>query len=179
MEVDETYKNAGRKGKKGVRKPRRRGRKGRGRGTYATDRPPIFTLRSRLLGIVVYRAHRRATKNVAKVIIRRHVKLGSMVYTDSYEIYDWLGRSRLYGHGTVNHSTGEYVRGCVHINGAEGANQRLKEFLLVRRGVAKSDLDGYCAAATFWVGRCVWPPRAALSDIIRQIFVSEEQPKRR
>lgn len=177
--MDETYKNAGRKGKKGVRKPRRRGRKGRGRGTYAADRPPIFTLRSRSSGTVVYRAHRRATKNVARLVIRRHVKPGSAVFTDSYEIYDWLDRSRLYSHEAVNHSVGEYVRGCVHINGAEGANQRLKEFLLARRGVAKSSLDGYCAAGTFWVNRCVWSPREAFLDIVQQIFVPRDQPKTR
>ena len=40
VEIDETYKNAGRK----RRQSRRRGRKGRGRGTYSTDRPPIFTV---------------------------------------------------------------------------------------------------------------------------------------
>ena len=170
-EVDETYKNAGRKGKKTVKRPRKRGRKGRGRGTYSTDRPPIFTVYGRTTGSIVYRAHRKATKNTSKIVVRGHVKIGNVVYTDSYDIYGLLDRSRSYRHEAVNHSVGEYVRGDVHINGAEYANQRLKEFLLGKRGVSKSCLDGYCGAATFWVSRCVWSPREAFLDIIDSIFV--------
>ena len=173
VEVDETYKNAGRKGRK-RRKPRRRGRKGRGRGTYSTDRPPIFTIRGRESGIIVFRAHRKATKNTSRIVVRRHVKPGNMVYTDSYDIYGWLGRSRQYGHGSVNHSAGEYARGDVHINGAEFGNQRFKEFLLGRRGVSKSCLDGYCGAATLWVRCCVWSPRDAFWAIIDSVFIQKK-----
>ena len=106
------------------------------------------------------------------------MKTGNVVYTDSYDIYGWLDRSRSYRHEAVNHSVGEYARGYVHINGAEYANQRLKEFLLGRRGVSKSCLDEYCGAATFWVNRCVWGPREAFLDIIDSIFVQSRSPKK-
>jgi len=70
-EVDETYKNASRKGKKTVKRPRKRGRKGRGRGTYSTDRPPIFTVYGRTTGSIVYRAHRKATKKIPQKLLLR------------------------------------------------------------------------------------------------------------
>lgn len=47
-----------------------------------------------------------------------------------YEIYDWLDRSRLYSHDAVNHSVSEYVKRCVHINGAEGPISGSRSFCL-------------------------------------------------
>jgi len=41
-------------------------------------------------------------------IIRKFVKVGSTVYTDEHNIYNWLSES--YTHNTVNYSKGEYAR---------------------------------------------------------------------
>ena len=52
-EIDEPYVNAGLKGRnKRKGKGRIRGRKGRGRGSYATDRPPVFTIKGRDTGVL-------------------------------------------------------------------------------------------------------------------------------
>ena len=69
VEVDETYKNAGRKGGKKRKDSHKRGRKGRGRGTYAKDRPPTFTIYGKDTGFVIY----KTTNNVARRVIRADV----------------------------------------------------------------------------------------------------------
>ena len=56
-------------------------------------------------------------------IIRKFVKVGSTVYTDKYNIYNWL--SATYVHSAVNHGKGEYARDddgkhAVHVNTMDG-----------------------------------------------------------
>ena len=46
--------------------------------------------------------------------VETHIERGAKAYTDGNKAYDGLEN-----HETVNHSVGEYVRGTVHINGAE------------------------------------------------------------
>lgn len=52
-----------------VKDSRKRGKKGRGRGTYAKDRPPTFTIYGKNASFVIY----KTTNNVARWIIRAHV----------------------------------------------------------------------------------------------------------
>lgn len=65
-------------------------------------------------------------KTTIQPIIRRTVKKNSIVYTDEYNIYNWLS-GEYKEHKTVNHSAGEYARDedgdghCeVHVNTMEG-----------------------------------------------------------
>ncbi len=48
---------------------------------------------------------------------RKWVEFGSTVYSDQSQMYNWLGFD--YTHKSVNHGTGEYVRGDVHTNSIE------------------------------------------------------------
>lgn len=65
--------------------------------------------------------HRIIFENVAKC---------SKVYMDEHRSYLGLGKKR-YEHGTVHHSTGEYVGGQVHTNGIESFWRYLKEATMV------------------------------------------------
>lgn len=116
VELDEVYVTAGLKGKKCLRRqPRMRGLKRRGRGTYATDKPPLLGVveRGGLVKLIPM------ADVAAKTVLRRLFKDFNLedveaLYTDDYPSYNCL-RS-LSHHETVNHSLGEYARGKVHTN---------------------------------------------------------------
>jgi transposase-like protein len=81
-------------------------------------------------------------------IIRLYVKEGSVVYTDEYNIYNWLSDS--YTHKTVNHGQGEYARDedgdgkCeVHVNTMEGFWSLLRPWLRPHRGISQERLPYY------------------------------------
>lgn len=95
MEADEVYIVAGHKGQptkvaKSGREPRRRRLKGhRGRGTSASEKPPVLGLVQRDGSLVL-----RALDNVRQVTIRpvieQSIRSGTLIYTDEYNIYDRL-----------------------------------------------------------------------------------------
>jgi len=171
VEVDETYKNAGRKGGKKRRDSRRRGRKGRGRGTYASDRPPTFTIYGKHTRFIIYRTTKNATGGIAKRIIMNHVVPNNEVHTDEYPIYKSI--SGVYRHRCVNHAARKYACNGVSVNGAEYANQRFKEFLINKRGVSKANLDGYSAMATIWVNTTTMTPKGAFWRLIYWLMTSK------
>jgi transposase-like protein len=148
------------RGKKGVEHfdpadpPRRRANKQRGRGTFANDRPPVLGTVGRDTGQV----RLRVVKNTKGKTLREHVhhftREGSHVYTDEYDSYNHILRSR----STVCHSAREWARDDdgdgireVHTNTAEGMWTGLRNFLRPFRGVSKYFLSGYVAIYEFHV----------------------------
>lgn len=96
----------------------------RGRGTAHDDKVPVLGMVQRG-GCVIIRALENVQRKTIEPIIRQKVKQGAKVFTDEYNIYNWL--SDAYEHKTVNHSQGEYARDedgdgkCeVHVNTMEG-----------------------------------------------------------
>jgi transposase len=121
VEGDEVYVTAGVKGRAGglelEREPRKRGLKRRGRGTWDSDRLPVFGLLRRD-GQVRLFVLRNVQSGTIRPIVHRMVRRGAKVYTDSYGIYHFLSRDG-YQHRTVNHGAGEYARDEVHCNTME------------------------------------------------------------
>lgn len=130
------------------RKARRRRLKGkRGRGTAAEDKPPILGMIQRN-GSVIIRMLENVQRATIEPIIRKFVKANSTVYTDEYNIYNWL--SDTYTHNTVNHAQGEYARDDdgdgkheVHINTMEGFWSLLRPWLRPHRGISQERLPYY------------------------------------
>lgn len=110
-EFDEVYITAGLKGNAGglelEREPRPRGLKRRGRGTWESDRLPVFGLLCRG-GQVRLFVLKNVQTDTIRPIVHQMVRRGAKVYTDSYSIYHFLSREG-YCHQTVNHSAGEYA----------------------------------------------------------------------
>lgn len=94
----------------------------------------------------------RVLTNVQKDQLRpwllAQIERGSRVYTDDYDIYDFL-RQAGYAHRSVNHSAGEYARGSVHCNTAEAIWSLLRPYLRTFRGVSKVYLPLYVAVFEF------------------------------
>ena len=119
IEVDEIYITSGSKGSTDLgRPPRKRGLKRKGRGSWDVDKPPVIGFVRRNGGIRL-----EVTKNVRqetiKPLVQSYVEQGSTVYTDEYDVYNFLPASGC-PHEAVNHSKGEYARGDVHVNTMEG-----------------------------------------------------------
>ena len=120
VEVDESYFGGVRKGK-------------RGRG--AAGKVPVFGLLKR--GGKVYTAIISDAKASTLIpIIREKVKPDSIVYTDSFKVYDVLDVSEFH-HRRVNHSK-EYVNEHGHhINGIENFWNQAKRLLRRFNGIQK------------------------------------------
>ena len=69
-------------------------------------------------GRVVAQSVTDRTSATLRPIMRKHVAIGSVVITDEHTGY--AGLSKEYGHATVHHASGEYVRGGVHTQTIEG-----------------------------------------------------------
>lgn len=154
VEFDEVYIVAGHKGqpemvKKSHREGRRRRLKGkRGRGTAASDKPPIFGMVQRG-GQVVLRMLSDVQQKTIQPVIEVNVAKGALIFTDEYTIYDRL-KQWGYQHKTVNHSQGEYARDEdgdgfheVHVNTMEGIWSLLRSWLRPHRGISQAKLPNY------------------------------------
>ncbi|MEA3344875.1 MAG: IS1595 family transposase [Chloroflexota bacterium] len=151
VEADEIYVISGHKGRPNgqppPRSPRHRGLKRRGRGTWKTDKPPIVIL-VRRGGPIRLRMCTDLKEENLRPWLRSQVRRGSHVHTDDYSIYQFLAQAG-YRHHSVNHSEGEYARGSVHCNTAEGIWSLLRPYLRTFRGVSKVYLPLYIAAFEF------------------------------
>jgi transposase-like protein len=152
VEADEVYIVAGHKGIHAAikgRKPRRNRLKGaRGRGTLASEKPPVLGLIQRD-GQVSLTLLPNVQQKTIQPIIEQTVKKGSLMYTDEYVIYDRLQQWG-YGHNSVNHSAGEFARDedgdgfCeVHVNTMEGFWSLLRSWLRPHRGISQEKLPLY------------------------------------
>ncbi len=129
VEADETYIGGKTSGK-------------RGRG--AANKTPVVLLVERD-GEARAQAMRPVTgENVGKVL-REHVDPQTTLFTDSYQVYTKPGQE-FAAHETVDHGKGEYSRGVVHTNTAEGYFSQLKRSIDgTHHHVSERHLDRYLA----------------------------------
>lgn len=128
--------------------PRRRANKQRGRGTYATDRPPIVSLISRTTGEHRYWVADMTTKIELHELVHENMPAGSTVWFYTDELASYGGAHP--NHGTVCHSHYEWARNDdgdgrreVHCNTCEGRGPALRTYLRLFHGVHKKHLWHY------------------------------------
>jgi transposase len=173
VEFDELYIIGGLKGGAGKlkleRAPRKRGKRQPGRGTWESDKVPILGLVDRQGGIYLVPCANVQTETI-QFLIEYLTEQGATVYTDSYNIYNFLQRVG-YQHQRVNHSKREYARGQVHVNTVEGLWSLLRDHLRVHRGVSKLYLPLYVMRFEFLVnhrGENRWAKLLELSALAGQ-----------
>lgn len=153
VEVEEIYVSSGHKGapescpnpQKPLAPPtagRERGlRHGPGRGHADKDRPVVFMLVARG-GPRIREAGASIDPATLRPLFARYVPRTSRVCADSARCSTLLEAMGYEGE-QVNHGEGEYARGEVHENTAEGAIGLLKQFLLAHRGISMATLPSY------------------------------------
>lgn len=99
-------------------------------------------------GSVIICALDNVQRKTIEPIIRQKVRQGAKVFTDEYNIYNWL--PSFYEHKTVNHGQGEYARDedgdgkCeVHVNTMECFWSLLRPWLRPHRGISQERLPFY------------------------------------
>lgn len=154
VECDEVYIVAGHKGNpEGVRRQERLPRRNRlkakrGRGTLATEKPPIFGMIQRR-GLLVIRMLTDVQQKTIQPLIQATIQAGATIFTDEYNIYAKLEQWGFI-HRTVNHSQGEFARDEdndgfheVHTNTMEGVWSLLRSWLRPHRGISQEKLPLY------------------------------------
>lgn len=135
VEADETYV-----GPKGVH-----GKHGRGAG----KKVPVVALVERGTGRVRAFPVERVTAANLGAAMREQIDHRATIMTDELNIYEPIGHSFI-AHETVKHGAGEYVRGNVHTNTAEGFFSLLKRGITgVYHHVGKGHLGRYCDEFAF------------------------------
>ncbi len=104
------------------------GGKRRGMGRHYTGNKAAVVSTVERGGRVRSRAVANVTADNLDAILRSGVHANTVLYTDEHPGYTAVGRAFL-AHDTVKHSAGEYVRGPVHTNTAEGYFANLKRGL--------------------------------------------------
>lgn len=139
VECDETY--VGGKPRKGDGKVRKHGR--------GTSKIPVFAVVQREGGV---RAVVMPVVNGAnvKAMMDRCVEPSARVMTDELPLYRKAVQGFTGGHETVHHATGEYARGDIHNNSAEGFFALLKRGIVgVYHNVSREHLHRYVAEFEF------------------------------
>ena len=114
-------------------------------GQYKNTKVPVVGIIEKD-GRVVLKVVPWVTKRNISKIFEVHIAKGSTMVTDSYGLYNHLGRSTHYTHEVVNHKKDEYVnkRGF-HTNSIEGFFSILKRGLYgIYHSVSPAHLQRYC-----------------------------------
>ena len=111
----------------------------RGRGT---TKQPVFGIFERRRKIVRAWLVDNVQKRTLMPIIKQRVRIGSMIYSDGYQLYEKTVQEG-YKHESVDHHQNEYARGEINTNSMEGFWGLLKRRLRNTGGVRRDRLFLY------------------------------------
>jgi len=112
VEVDETYVGGKRKN---MPKAKRAALREAGAGRGAVGKVAVVGAKDRATNKVAARPVERTDRATLQGFVAEHAAPGATVFTDEHGAY----RGMPFPHETVNHGTGEYVRGDASVNGME------------------------------------------------------------
>ncbi len=153
VEVDEVYQNSGHKGPADdddeQNPPRSRANKRRGRGTMATDRPPIVGLVGRETNQARLEVCPDAKQKTVMPLVEEGTKPEATIYSDEAHTYQPLADTNRQHH-TVQHGEREWARdedgdghNEVHTNTIEGLWTTWRNFIRPFRGIHQKYLAQY------------------------------------
>lgn len=95
-------------------------------------------------------------------VLENHVNLGSHLMSDEWGVFQKIGHN-FTAHDAVGHSRGDFARGMVHVNGAEGFNDRVRRTAIgVFHHISTAHADLYFNEIAFR-----WSQRTVASQAVR------------
>ena len=146
VEIDEVYVTAGLKGRERDSRSRSRGLSKHGRGSYAEDKPPVFTLVDRGSDQRYVVAAKSADESTVRLLLVVIEEESLTVYTDGFRASDPLEDDENYQREAVIHGEGEYVDEDAHVNTCESHASLARRWFSPHRGVSKDKLTPYLRA---------------------------------
>jgi transposase-like protein len=142
VEADETFILDSRKGERHLERPaRKRGGKAAKRG-LSREQVPVLVAADRsgtTLSAVLPEVSAKAIQAVLEPVVDKD----ALLVTDGASVYPPCAAALGVSHEALNQSTGERVRGDLHIQTVNNRHQRLKTFLAPFRGIATKYLANY------------------------------------
>ena len=155
VETDETYFLESRKGDRvwtraaegkqsaemPVRKARKRGGKATKRG-LSDEQVPVFVAADRsgtTFSTVLQKINADTLQKALAPVMDKH----TLLVTDGNNSYPLCATALGVSHEALNQSSGEYVRGELHINNVNNRHSRLKKFIGDRKGIATKYLASF------------------------------------
>ena len=123
------------------RKPRQRGGKAKKRG-LSDEQVPVLVAADRS-GATVSAMLPAVTADAIRAVLAPVLDKDALLVTDGGTSYPPCAAALGVSHEALNQSTGERVRGELHIQTVNNRHSRLKDFLRTRRGIATRYLDSY------------------------------------
>jgi len=167
VEIDEVYVSAGKKGRERDQPSRSRGLSRRGRGSYDSDKPPVFILADRGTGQRYVILAKAADESTIRLLLADREQESLTVYTDGFRAYEPLEADDAFDREYVVHGDGEYADEEVHVNTCESHASQVRRWLSTHRGISKDKLTQYLRA--FQLRRKLYrkPGRDALKHAVR------------
>lgn len=167
VEINEVYISAGRKGRERDRESRSRGLFTCGRGSYSSDKLPVFILADRGTGQRYVIPAKGGDESTIRLLLTDRQQESLTVYTDCFRAYEPLEEDNVFNRKYVVHGDGKYANDEVHINTCESHASLTQRWLSPHRGVSKDNLTQYLRA--FQLRRELYrrPRRDALRHAVR------------
>ena len=170
VEIDEIYVTAGLKGRERDSWSRSRGLSTRGRGCYAEDKPPVFTLVDRGSEQRYVVPAKSTDESTMRLLLGSREEESLTIYIDGFRAYDPLEDDEIYQREAVIHSDGKYVDGTAHVNTCESRASLVRRWLSPHRGVSKDKLTPYLRAFQLRQRILRKPEREALKEIVQTVL---------
>jgi hypothetical protein len=142
VEADETFVLDSRKGDRHLDRPaRKRGGKAAKRG-LSREQVPILVAADRS-GTTLSAVLSEVSAKAIQAVLEPAINKDALLVTDGASVYPPCAAALGVSHEALNPSTGERVRGDLHIQTVNNRHQRLKTFLAPFRGIATKYLANY------------------------------------
>ncbi|WP_367176315.1 IS1595 family transposase [Haloarcula rubripromontorii] len=130
----------GRKAASATGESRSRGLSTRGRGSYSSDKPPIFIIADRGTEQRYVIPAKAADESTIQLLLADRQQESLTVYTDGFRAYEPLEDDNAFDREYIVHSDGEYADDEVHVNACESHASRVRRWLSPHRGISKNKL---------------------------------------
>ncbi len=142
----------------------------RGRGSYADDKPPVFTLADRGSDQRCTDPAKSADESTIRLFLDDREEESLTVFTDGFRAYDPLEDEEDFQREEEIHGDGGYVNGDARVNSGESHSRASDAWLSPHQGVSKDKFTSYLRVFQFRRRIFRKPGQEALKEVVRTVL---------